>query len=139
MAYALPCRLCGTTNIALSGASPVPPTGSSIDGVPITMLNTDDRILLTGQSVPSSNGVWTFQGPGNPMIRPGLPDQYSIANMLDNATLIWVREGATMAGSCWGVDPAQVITVDTTGHTLARVALPPSRRGSRRRQASITT
>jgi hypothetical protein len=59
------------------------------------------------------------------MNRPASPDQYATTNVFDNATLIAVTNGTNYAGTCWGMDPAQVVTVDTTGQTLTRVALPP--------------
>jgi hypothetical protein len=39
--------------------------------------------------------------------------------------MIWVTGGVTFIGTVWGLDPAGTVIVDTTSHTLTRVALPP--------------
>src|SRR5579883_1488805 len=119
MAYASPVVACTTSNVTISN-----PGFSSLDGV---SLSVGSRLLLTGQSTPSQNGVWTWQGTHTALARPGAAttDQYKSGNVIDNATLIWVQAGSTYAGTCWGLDPAQVVTVDTTNHTLMKVALPP--------------
>jgi hypothetical protein len=121
MAYAQPAVAVATTaNINTNS----PGGTSTFDNV--SSLGAGNRVLLVSQTTtPSENGVWIWHGPTTPMTRPGLGDQYYSTNVLDNAVLIWVQGGDTFAGSCWGIDPAQVITVDTTGHTLTRVVLPP--------------
>lgn len=49
------------TNVNISGP------GSAIDGV---TLSNGDRVLLYGQSTPSQNGPWVFNGSGSAMTRP---------------------------------------------------------------------
>jgi len=98
----------------------------SLDGV--SLIAGVSRVLLTNQTPSSQNGVWVFQGGGPPatMARPAdATDPYHPGNSYDNATLIWVTNGNTLAGTVWGVDPAKVITVDTTNHALTQVSLPP--------------
>ena len=126
MAYATPVVACtpvGSTSININN-----PGTNVFDGVtvPSTGSATLRRILLINQSTASQNGVWIFNGSANALTRPTGTDQYLSTNTLDNNTLIPVAAGgSTLGNTCWGVDPSQVIKVDTTGHTLTRVALPP--------------
>jgi hypothetical protein len=119
MAYALPVVALSASNVDVTG-----PASASFDGF---TAKAGDRVLLTKQTKKSENGVWLWAGgsPPSPLKRPGGDDQYKTGNVLDNATLIWVTNGDAYGGSVWGVDPADVIKVDATGHTLSRVALPP--------------
>ena len=117
MAYEASVAVVVRSNVTVS--SP----GSSFDG--ITLSANPTRILLTGQTAPIENGVWLWHTGATALTRPGSPDQYASANILDNAVIIPVTNGNTYAGTVWGVDPAAVIKVGTTAHTLTQVALPP--------------
>jgi hypothetical protein len=125
MAYTYPVVAMSASNVSVTS-----PTSATFDGITVTA---GQRVLLTQQIPSSQNGVWIFNGTEilhprllpRPMTRPAAPDPYNTGHVLDNATLIWVTNGGTYGGSVWGVDPAAVITVDATGHTLSRVALPP--------------
>jgi len=118
MAYAPTVKAVTTSNVNVLSAP------SSFDGYSPSI---GDRILLVSQTSTAQNGVWTWQGTGNGMQRPTAltGDEYMSGHVLDHATLFPVQHGNTYAGTCWGVDPAQIITVDKTGHTFMRVALPP--------------
>lgn len=106
----------GDVNVGAGGPGP------SIDGVGLANL---DRVLLTRQNTPSQNGVWVFDTAITAMSRPSAPDPYVGGGNFDNATLIWVTAGDTLAGTVWGIEPATRVTVNTTAHTLTRVSLPP--------------
>jgi multidrug efflux pump subunit AcrA (membrane-fusion protein) len=121
MAYATPVVAATTTGITVTGGFPVP-TSATMDGV---SLSTNQRVLLAGQGTlgtpqPQTNGVWLFKGANTAMARPATGDEYATSNTLDLATLIPVSGGNTFGGTCWGIDPAGVIVVQTTGHTLSR-------------------
>ncbi len=123
MAYAEPVvavKTSANVNIAAPG-------GGAWDGVSTAgFVNGTTRLLLVDQTAtPSENGVWIWQGTGAALQRPGGSDQYKSGNTLDNATLIPVASGDALAGTVWGIDPAKIVIVDTTSHTLTRVALPP--------------
>ncbi len=123
MAYAVPVVALSTVNIDITN-----PTTAFFDGfeVPSGGGQAGRRVLLTAQDDKSENGVQIFAGTGNAMGRPTASgDQYLADNILDNATLIPVVNGTQYAGTVWGIDPAMVVTVDTTPHTLTRVSLPP--------------
>lgn len=92
MAYA---RAIAASLVNINVGSP----GASIDGV---MLNNGDRVLLTRQTTPSQNGVWIFDTDVTTMSRPGSPDQYQSGMSFDNATVIWVTGGDTLAGTVGG-------------------------------------
>ncbi len=116
MAYGLPALAAAASNVNTS--SP----GSSIDGY---TLKAGNRVLLTHQSTGSQNGVWIWKSATSLKRPTNVGDEYVSGNALDNATLIWVQNGNTYAGTCWGVDRAKAIVVDTTAFSLTRVALPP--------------
>jgi hypothetical protein len=127
MAYAAPVLAVNTNaniNVGIGG----PGTGSW-DGIAYNdarMVSGTTRLLLVHQTMtPSENGVWIWHGAANPLQRPAVGDQYAHLNVFDNATLVPVSQGTTYAGTVWGIDPATVVTVDTTAHTLTRVSLPP--------------
>ena len=117
MAYATPAWA-----LSRSPVNVLAPVSDVFDGITVAV---GKRVLLTGQTTHSENGVWLFAGTRKPMSRPGAGDQYASGNVLDNATLIPVSHGTTYAGTVCGIDPAAVVTVDTDLHTLTRVVLPP--------------
>jgi hypothetical protein len=117
MAYAIPAWA-----LSRSPVNVLAPVSDVFDGIEVAA---GQRVLLTGQTTHSENGVWLFAGTRKPMSRPGKGDQYERGNVFDNATLIPVSHGTTYAGTVWGIDPAAVVTVDTDPHTLTRVVLPP--------------
>src|SRR5438270_14013526 len=81
------------------------PGFTSLDGVSLT--TNVSHILLLSQTTSSENGVWLYKGQMVQMTRPtGATEQYKTATKLDNATLVWVTGGVTLAGTVWGVAPA---------------------------------
>jgi hypothetical protein len=142
MAYTKPAYVCSGPSdaaLTLSGGRPIPPSSGTIDGVswgggtsyPAWTAGVT-RVLLLNQAgsfgaAAASNGVWIWQGANpTPMTRPAPRDEYATGNALDNGTLVEVRgPGTSFGGTCWGVEPAGPITVDTTAFALTRVALPP--------------
>jgi hypothetical protein len=142
MAYAKPAYVCSGPSdaaLTLSGGQPIPPSSGTIDGVPWgggggypAWTAGVTRVLLLNQAgsfgaAAASNGVWIWQGANpTPMTRPAPRDEYATGNALDNATLVEVRgPGTSFGGTCYGVEPAGPITVDTTAFALTRVALSP--------------
>jgi hypothetical protein len=107
-----------------------PPNPLVIDGLTLSSLAPlPQRLLLAAQANAWQNGVWLFLGDGLPLERPAAPDQYAHNSVFDNATLIPVENGKTLAGVVFGIQPAKKVTVDAAGdagaHVLTRVSLPP--------------
>ncbi len=76
-------RVCASTNINLNSAP------LTIDSI---VLNSGDRVLIKGQTDLKENGIYLFQGPGNPMIRA--PDQDGTpANEVSAGNYTFVEEG----------------------------------------------
>lgn len=85
-------NLLATTNIDISGVgSPWP-----IDGHSEPSVNTY-RILLTGQTTDSENGIWLYNTDTNTFSRPSDADAYS---ELVGAS-VFVMEGTTYANTSW--------------------------------------
>jgi hypothetical protein len=117
MAYAVAVDAVSTSNVSTSS-----PTSAVFDGYTVS---TGHRVLLAAQTTASQNGVWVFNGTGVAMSRPIAPDPYQNGINFDTATLVPVTNGNVYGGTVWGIDPAQVVTVGTTAHTLTRISLPP--------------
>jgi hypothetical protein len=81
-------RVATTANINLSS----PPT--TIDGVALAV---NDRILVKDQTDQTQNGIYVYNGAGNPLTRA--PDANVGAEL--NAAVVTVREGTTNAGTTW--------------------------------------
>ncbi|MCS7227080.1 MAG: hypothetical protein NZ821_08840, partial [Gloeomargarita sp. SKYB31] len=81
-------KAASTSNISISS----PP--SSLDGVSLT---TGDRILLKDQTNAAENGIYIYNGSGNPLTRA--PDA-NTASELINAVVL-VDQGTTNAGTAW--------------------------------------
>jgi hypothetical protein len=81
-------RVATTANINLSS----PP--STIDGVTLAV---NDRILVKDQTSQAENGIYVYNGSGNPLTRA--PDANTGAEL--NAAVVTVREGTTNAGTTW--------------------------------------
>lgn len=100
----LPVQAIGTTNVNI--ASP----GTTLDGY---TLATGDRILLTGQTTGSQNGIWTFNGSASALTRPS---DYAAASVQRKGLLVSTGSGTTYPAAIWllGTDN---VTVDTTTST----------------------
>ncbi len=90
-----------TSNVTLSGTQ-------TIDGVSLTVGN---RVLLTGQTTASQNGIWVVQS--SSWTRP--TDFASGSSQLGAFT--FVDGGTTYGSSGWVLVGATPITVDTTSQT----------------------
>jgi hypothetical protein len=105
-----------TTNMASLSAP-----GATIDGV--TPSSGVSRILLTGQSTGSQNGVWIWNGASSAMTRP---TDYASADVAQAAfdTEVWADSGGTTyAGTGWRITTTGAITIDTTATVWAQVAV----------------
>lgn len=88
-----------TTNVTPSGL------GGVIDGV---TLSTSDRVLLTGQTVASQNGIWAVEAAG--WARPGdfLPGTDAAC------AFVFVQGGTVNADSLWLCTTNSLAIIDTT-------------------------
>lgn len=102
-AIKVPCRVCATSNITLSGEQ-------TIDGVAVV---TDDRVLLTGQTTASENGIY--------IVDTGTwsraPDWDGTADIV-TGTVVRVFSGSSNAGY-WAVTTTGTITIGTTNVVIA--------------------
>jgi hypothetical protein len=112
-------RAVGVANVVVSAP------GATLDGV---ALAAGDRVLLTGQTTASQNGLWQWNGAAVTMTRTG---DYPTSST-DHATadvLVEIREGTAYAASRWRLSTAGVVTIDTTSTTWSQLqpgALPMS-------------
>ncbi len=90
-----------TTNITLSGAQ-------TIDGISVVATN---RVLLTGQTTASQNGIWLANAAA--WTRPA--DFATGSSQL--GTYVFVEGGTTNASSGWVLTGTTAVTVDTTSQT----------------------
>jgi len=97
-AVKVPCRVCATTNITLSGEQ-------TIDGVAVV---TDDRVLVTGQTDASENGIYNADT-GAWARAKDWDGKYDILK----GTTIRAHSGTSNAGY-WIVTTADPITIGTT-------------------------
>jgi hypothetical protein len=99
------------------------PGTAIFDGITLV---SGQRVLLTAQSTPSQNGVWTFSGSSTAMSRPGTGDPFAHGATLDYAIVIPVtggpNGGLTWGGSEWWLSSptSGAVTVDTTPLTFIR-------------------
>lgn len=83
--------------------------GASLDGVTMA---TNDRVLLTGQSTGSQNGLWIWNGAASAMTRPTDFDSDADAS----GAAIMITEG-TSASQQWVLTTDSPITIGTTSLT----------------------
>lgn len=104
-------RVVATSNMAVASAVV---SGATVDGV---TLATGDRVLLTGQTTASENGVYVTAASG----------AASRATDSIAANACWyVAEGTTYHDTAWWVTTSNPITVGTTGLTISRAWAGPS-------------
>lgn len=104
------CRVVAVANVNVSSAP------SSIDSV---TLSNGDRVLLTGQTTGSQNGLYVFNGGGAAMTRT--TDADSSGEMLTGSQT-FIREGSLYAGSSWRLITPQPITLGTTSLTFTQIS-----------------
>jgi hypothetical protein len=103
-----PVRCAATTNVTLSGLQ-------TIDGIALVE---GDRVLLTGQSTGSQNGIWVAST-GN-WTRP---KDFDGALDCVRGTLVFVQVGSANARSLWQVDTPDPITIDSTPLAFVELVL----------------
>jgi hypothetical protein len=87
------------------------PGTAVFDGV---TLSSGDRLLLTGQSTASQNGIWVFNGSGSALTRPV---DYGAASTQTPDTAVFVAEGTSNSDTGWVISSDGSVTVDTTATT----------------------
>ena len=102
-----PARAVATTNITV--ASP----GATIDGV---TLASEDRVLLTGQTTTSQNGLYTFAGSASPLVRTG--DTFTAGTIVSVG-----GEGTTYLHTMWLQTTANPV-VGSTAITFVDITPP---------------
>ena len=100
-------RVVATTNIILAGGAP-----SQVDGV---NLSTNDRILVTGQTTSSQNGLYdvTTVGSGSNGTWVRTTDANSTGE-IDAGMIVMVTEGAVYHDTQWKLITDNPITIDST-------------------------
>ena len=100
------CQAASASNVSLSAP------GATIDGYTFVTAGSD-QVLLTGQSTPSQNGPWVWNGASTPMTRP---TDYSSGASIASSRTVKVALGSTYNKTEWMVvaSAGSPITVDTT-------------------------
>lgn len=106
----VPVRVAVTTNVNI--ASP----GATLDGVSMAA---NDRVLLTGQTTPSQNGLWVWNTAGSALTRP---TDYAAASVVQAfyGMGVEVLQGTANAGTYWYISTTGAITIDTTSVTFSQ-------------------
>lgn len=108
-----------TRNINISAA-----TQTVISGIDVVdcwddvILSAFDRVLLSQQTNPAENGVWVFQGEGQPLQRAL---DFNALTGIYNGTIIFVSKGTLNAGSYYKVDTDNPIAVGTSGISIVQL------------------
>ena len=106
-------RVVTVSNVTLSGGAP-----ATVDGVSLVA---GDRILVTGQSTSSQNGLYyvTVLGVGSngTWARTGDADA---TGEIDAGMIVMVTEGTTYADTQWKLTTNDPITIGTTGLTFTQ-------------------
>ena len=106
-------RVVTTTNITLSGGAP-----SSVDGVSLSL---NDRVLVTGQTTGSQNGIYKVTTVGSGA--NGTWARTSDANdtgEIEAGMIIMVTEGTVYADTQWKLITNDPITIGTTALTFTQ-------------------
>ena len=106
-------RAITTTNITLSGGAP-----ATVDGVSLAL---NDRVLVTGQSTGSENGIYsvTTVGAGSNGTWARSSDA-DAAGEIKAGSIIMVTEGTTYADTQWKLTTDDPITIGSTALTFVR-------------------
>jgi hypothetical protein len=104
-------RVITTSNITLSGGAP-----TVVDGVTLSL---NDRILVSGQSTGSQNGIYTVSvvgtGSNGTWIRS---TDTNATGELDSGTIVMVTEGSAYADTSWKLTTNDPIVIGTTALTF---------------------
>jgi len=106
-------RVVTTTNVNLSGGAP-----SQVDGV---TLSHNDRVLVTGQTTGSQNGIYyvTTLGSGSNGTWSRSTDSNQTGELLAG-TIVMVTEGSVYADTQWKLITDNPIVIDTTPLTFTQ-------------------
>lgn len=106
-------RVVTTTNIVLAGSAP-----TTVDGVTLTA---NDRVLVTGQSVSSENGIYyvTTLGTGSNGTWSRSVDTNTTGELL-GGTIVMVTEGTVYADTQWKLTTNDPITIGSTALTFVQ-------------------
>jgi len=106
-------RVVTTTNVNLSGSAP-----SQVDGV---TLSHNDRVLVTGQTTGSQNGIYyvTTLGSGSNGTWSRSTDSNQTGELLAG-TIVMVTEGSVYADTQWKLITDNPIVIDTTPLTFTQ-------------------
>lgn len=111
-AWFLPVRCSANSNQSVSSAP------ATIDGVSVS---SGDRVLLTGQTTGSENGIWESNGAGVPMTRPA--DYPSGSTLIAHAGMFVRVDSGTQRGTLnYRLSTSAPITIDTTATTWGSVS-----------------
>ena len=106
-------RVVTTTNITLAGGAP-----SSVDSVSLSL---NDRVLVTGQSTASQNGLYYVTTVGSGLsgtwVRTGDANQ---TGEIDAGMIVMVTEGSIYADTQWKLITDGVITIGVTALTFTQ-------------------
>jgi hypothetical protein len=104
-------RVITTSNITLSGGAP-----TVVDGVTLSL---NDRVLVSGQSTGSQNGIYTVSvvgtGSNGTWIRS---TDTNATGELDSGTIVMVTEGSAYADTSWKLTTNDPIVIGTTALTF---------------------
>jgi hypothetical protein len=92
--------------------------GATIDGVG---LSASQRILLTGQTAASQNGLWVWNSSGSALTRPLDFPSGSTVHGFYGVEIEVLAGGTSYAGSVWYISTTGVITIDTTSISIAQI------------------
>lgn len=106
-------RVVTTTNIALAGSAP-----TIVDGITLTA---NDRVLVTGQSIGSQNGIYyvTTLGTGSNGTWSRSVDTNTTGELL-GGTIVMVTEGIVYADTQWKLTTNDPITIGSTALTFVQ-------------------
>jgi len=111
IAYTQGLRVITISNITLSGGAP-----SLVDGVTVSV---GDRVLVTGQSTGSQNGIYQVQtvgsGSNGTWIRSA---DTNATGELEAGTIVMVTEGTSYADTQWKLTTNNPIVIGTTALTF---------------------
>jgi len=108
-------RAISTSNVTLSGGAP-----STVDGVSLAL---NDRVLVTGQSTGSENGIYyvTTVGSGSNGTWARSPDADTTGDMTAGM-VVMVTEGTSYADTSWKITTDDPITLGSTSISFAQAS-----------------
>lgn len=109
---AIKARAVALYNIDISAATQIITVNSvEVDAWDEVILNAGDRVLVPFQTDTTENGVYTWNGEGQPLTRA---TDFNEITGIYPGTVVFVAAGDTYQGSIWQVDDTGPITVGTS-------------------------